>query len=211
MVKRKHDTRWMAGVALTAAIVILLANTPLGMIPLPITKATTVHVPVILGAIVFGPTAGAILGGIFGICSVVSNTIAPSLTSFAFSPFMSTTGLSGAVKALWISVGCRILIGLVAAWLWIILKKIRIPNYIALPVVGFFGSMTNTVCVMGSIYLLLAPEYAEARNIGMEALMGVIMTTVAVNGVPEALCAMILVTAIGMALLRFTRAGKAAK
>lgn len=211
MAKRKHDTRWMAGVALTAAIVILLANTPLGMVPLPITKATTVHVPVILGAIVFGPTAGAILGGVFGICSVISNTLTPSLTSFAFSPFMSTTGLSGAVKALWISVGCRILIGLVAAVLWIILKKLRVSNYVALPVVGFVGAMTNTVCVMGSIYLLLAPEYAAARNIGMEALLGVIMGTVALNGVPEALLAMVLVTAIGMALLRFTRAGKDAK
>ena len=210
MVKRKHDTRWMAGVALTAAIVILLANTPLGMVPLPITKATTVHVPVILGAIVFGPTAGMILGGVFGICSVISNTLTPSLTSFAFSPFMSTTGLSGAVKALWISVGCRILIGLVAACLWIILKKVKVPNYIALPVTGFVGAMTNTVCVMGSIYLLLGQQYAEAQNEAMSALMGIIMGTVTLNGIPEALAAMVLVTAIGMALLRFTRAGKSA-
>lgn len=209
MEKRKHDTKWMVGVALTAAIVILLANTPLGMVPLPITKATTVHIPVMLGAIVFGPMAGCILGGVFGLCSVISNTITPSLTSFAFSPFMSTTGIPGALKALWISVGCRILIGLVVGWLWIILKKVKVPNYIALPVAGFVGSMTNTVCVMGSIYLLLAQQYADVRSIGMEAVMGVIMTTVAVNGIPEALLALVLVSAIGMALLRFTRAGRA--
>ena len=43
-------------------VVILLANTPLGMIHLPIIKATTVHIPVILGAILLGPGAGAILG-----------------------------------------------------------------------------------------------------------------------------------------------------
>lgn len=42
----------MVSVALMAAIVILLANTPLGMIQLPIIiKATTVHIPVIIGAI----------------------------------------------------------------------------------------------------------------------------------------------------------------
>ena len=105
MKNRKHDTKWMVGVALTTAIVVLLANTPLGYIPLPITKATTVHIPVMLGAIVFGPLAGMILGCAMGICSIISNTITPSLTSFAFSPFMSTTGRSGAVKALWISVG----------------------------------------------------------------------------------------------------------
>ena len=205
MVKRKKDTRWMVGVALMAAIVVLLANTPLGMIQLPVTKATTVHIPVILGAIVLGPMAGAILGGVFGICSLISNTVTPTLTSFAFSPFMSTTGLSGALKALWISVGCRIMIGVVVGWLWIILKKVKVPDYIALPVAGFIGAMTNTVLVMGSIYLLLAQQYAAAKNVGVSAVMGLIMTTVAVNGIPEALAAMVLVAAIGMALLRIFR------
>ena len=47
MKTKKHDTQWMVSVALMAAIVILLANTPLGMIQLPIIKATTVHIPVI--------------------------------------------------------------------------------------------------------------------------------------------------------------------
>ena len=45
MKTKKHDTQWMVSVALMAAIVILLANTPLGMIQLPIIKATTVHIP----------------------------------------------------------------------------------------------------------------------------------------------------------------------
>ena len=57
----KKDTRYLVSVALMAAIVILLANTPLGMIQLPIIKATTVHIPVIIGAILLGPSAGAIL------------------------------------------------------------------------------------------------------------------------------------------------------
>ena len=61
----RHDTKWMVSVALMAAIVIVLANTPLGMIQLPIIKATTVHIPVILGAILLGPSAGAVLGAVF--------------------------------------------------------------------------------------------------------------------------------------------------
>lgn len=202
MVKRKKDTRWMVGVALMAAIVVLLANTPLGMIQLPVTKATTVHIPVILGGVVLGPMAGAILGGVFGICSLISNTVAPTLTSFAFSPFMSTTGLSGALKAIWISVGCRVMIGVVAGWLWIILKKLKCKETVALAVVGFVGALTNTVLVMGSIYVLLAEQYAAAKNVGGSAVMGLIMGTVAVNGIPEALAAMVLTTAIGAVLLR---------
>lgn len=192
-----------------AAIVVLLANTPLGMIQLPVTKATTVHIPVILGSVVFGPMAGAILGGVFGICSLVSNTITPNLTSFAFSPFMSTTGLAGAVKAIWISVGCRVMIGVVVGWLWFIMKKAKLSNTVALPVVGFIGSMTNTVLVMGSIYFLLAEQYAQAKNVGVSAVMGLVMGTVALNGIPEALAAMVLTTAIGAALLRVAgRTGK---
>jgi len=68
--------------------------------------------------------------------------------------------------------------------------------------VGFVGSMTNTVMVMGSIYVLLADQYAQAKNLAESAVMGVIMGTVAFNGVPEALLAMVLVGAIGLALLK---------
>ena len=205
MKTRKRDTRWMAAVAMFAAIIVVLANTPLGMIPLVVTKATTVHIPVILGAILLGPLAGGILGGVFGICSVISNTMTPALTSFAFSPFLSTTGVPGAMKALWVSVGCRILIGVVAGWLWKFLRKRNVNSWASLPLVGFVGSMVNTVLVMGSIYVLFAQQYAAAKDVAREAVFGLVMTTVAFNGIPEALAAAVLVAAIGKALLRVTR------
>lgn len=202
MKKSKHGTHWKVGVSLMAAIIVLLASTPLGMIQLPVIKATTTHIPVILGAIILGPMAGCILGGVFGICSMVSNTVAPTLLSFAFSPFMSTTGLIGAVKAIWISVGCRILIGLVSGWLWIFLKKAKLNDFIALPIVGFIGSMINTIMVMGSIYFLLAQQYAEAKNVALTAVYGLVMGTVTGAGVMEAIAALVLVTAIGKVLLK---------
>ncbi|MDL2295751.1 ECF transporter S component [Lachnospiraceae bacterium OttesenSCG-928-E19] len=198
---KKKDTRWMTSVALMAAIVIVLANTPLGMIQLPIIKATTVHIPVILGAILLGPMAGAILGGVFGICSLISNTMAPTLLSFAFSPFMSTTGLSGSLKAIWISVGCRILIGIVAGWLWILFTKIKLNQLIALPIVGFLGALTNTATVMGSIYLLFAQQYAQAREVALSAVWGLIIGTVTASGIPEAIAAAILVAVLGKILI----------
>ena len=203
MKTRKHDTHWMVGVAMMAAIVVLLANTPLGMIQLPIIKATTTHIPVILGAILMGPLAGTILGCVFGICSMINNTIAPALLSFAFSPFLSTS-LIGAVKALWVAVGCRAMIGLVSGWLWIALKRVRVNDYIALPVVGVAGAMTNTVLVMGSIYFLLAQQYAEVKNVALDAVFGLVMATVTASGIPEAIAAAVLVTAVGKALLRLT-------
>lgn len=216
MKNRKKDLRWMSRVALMAAAVVLLANTPIGMIQLPIIKATTVHIPVIIGAIILGPTAGAILGAVFGICSIVSNTASPTLLSFAFSPFLSTTGISGALKAIWIAVGCRIAIGVVSGWLWIALKKIRrkgseLSDLLALPIVGFIGSMTNTIMVLGSIYLLFSPQYAEAKNVAMSAVFGLIMATVTASGIPEAIAAMIIVTAIGKALFITVRKRRTAK
>ena len=171
------------------------------LIQLPIIKATTTHIPVIVGAILLGPLAGCILGGVFGICSLISNTIAPVAVSICFSPFLSQTGLVGALKATWVSVGCRILIGFVAGWLWIILKKIRLADYIALPVVGFIGSMTNTVAVLGSIFFLFRAEYAAANQTSVELVYDLIIGVVAGAGVMEAIAALVLVTAIGKALL----------
>ena len=206
MNKKKKDTRWMVTVALMMAVVIVLANTPLGLIQLPIIKATTVHIPVIVGAIVLGPLAGGILGATFGVCSMINNTLSPALLSFAFSPFLSTTGIPGVIKALWISIGCRILLGVAAGWLWILLKKLRMNRNIALVVVGFTTSIFHTIMVMGSIFVLLAVEYAKAREVGESAVFGLIMGTVAASGIPEAIAAAVLVFALGKVLLKVYKA-----
>lgn len=204
MKTRKKDTRWLAMMALFIAIQLFLNVTGIGLIPLPVIKGTTLHIPVILGAIVLGPMAGGILGGVFGLCSIWNNTATPALLSFALSPFMAED-IVGALKSLWIALGCRILIGVVAGWLWIALKKKNLGDFIALPVVGAAGALTNTVLVMGSIALLLAPEYAAANHIGMEAVMWTILGVIGSSGVVEAIGAVILVTAIGKALLKLDR------
>ena len=204
MKTRKRDTRWLVLLALFVAIEIFLNVTGIGLIPLPLIKASTLHIPVIIGAVLMGPLAGGILGGVFGLCSIWSNSTAPGLLSFAFSPFLATSA-AGAVKTIWIAFGCRVLIGVVAGWLWIILKKLRVNDLVALPVVGVAGALTNTGLVMTSIYLLLSPEFAAAKNIAMEAVLGGVMAIVAANGVPEAIAAAVLVTAIGKALLQVNR------
>lgn len=202
MKTRKKDTRWLVSVALMAAIIIVLANTPLGMIQLPIIKATTVHIPVIIGAILLGPEAGAILGLVFGVNSLISNTVAPTLLSFAFSPFLSTTGILGALKAIWVSVGCRVCIGVASGWIWILLRKVKRNQIVALVMTGFLGSMVNTVTVMGSIYVLFAKQYAEAKEVAVSAVWGLVMGTITASGIPEAIAAAILVAMITKVLLK---------
>lgn len=203
MKTRKYDTRWMVGVAMFVALQLVLQITGIGLIPLPFIKATTLHIPVIIGAVVLGPLAGGLLGGVFGLCSMWTNTVASSALSFAFSPVLAAenSGASGALKAVWIAFGCRVLIGVVSGWLWIGLKKLKVNDFVALPVVGVAGAMTNTVLVMGSIYFLLRPEYAALKNVAMEVVLGLIMGVVGTSGVAEAIAAAVLVTAIGKALL----------
>ena len=64
----KLTTRKLAVTGMLAAISIILGLTPVGLIPLPFspTKATIMHIPVIIGTIVEGPVVGLIIGLIFG-------------------------------------------------------------------------------------------------------------------------------------------------
>ena len=59
-------------VTLFAAILLLLALTPLGYIRTPILNITILTVPIAIGAIALGPTAGAVLGFVFGLTSAWS-------------------------------------------------------------------------------------------------------------------------------------------
>lgn len=201
MKSRKLDTRYMATLSMLCGLLLVMGMTGIGFIPLPVIKATTMHIPVILGAVLLGPGAGAALGAVFGLCSIWANTTTPGLLSFAFSPFMTTEGLIGVVKSLWIALGCRILFGLVAGWLWKLVKRIVKQDYVALPVTAAISTICHTVLVMGSIYLLLAQQYAEAKNVAISAVFGLIMGTVTASGIPEAIIAAVLVTVIGKALL----------
>lgn len=206
--KQQRDTKRMVLLGMLIAVLLVMGMTGIGFIPLPVIKATTMHIPVILGAVLLGPGAGAVLGGAFGLCSIWANTTTPGLLSFAFSPFMSTTGFPGMVKSVWIALGCRILFGWLAGWIWKLLKKLKMGDMVALPVTGAVATVLHTLLVMGSIYVLLAQQYADAKQVGVSAVFGLVMGTVTASGIPEAIVAAVLVTAIGKALLRFTAAGK---
>lgn len=205
MKKKNVDVRYLVSLAMMCAVLLVLGMTGIGFIQLPVIKATTMHIPVILGAILLGPGAGAVLGGVFGLCSIWANTTAPGLLSFAFSPFMTTEGLPGVLKSLWIALGCRILLGLLADWFWKLFKKVLKKDYVALPVTAALASVCHTILVMGSIYILLAQQYADAKNVAASAVFDLVLGTIVASGIPEAIAAAILVTGIGKALLNISK------
>lgn len=204
MKQKTLDTRYMALLAMLCGVLLVMGMTGIGFIPLPVIKATTMHIPVILGAILLGPKAGAVLGAVFGLCSIWANTTTPGLLSFAFSPFMTTEGLPGVAKSLWIALGCRMLFGWLAGIFWIAIRKFVKKEYAALPITAALSTICHTLLVMGSIYFLLSQQYAAAKNVPLSAVFGLVMGTVTASGIPEAIVAAILVTVIGKALLHLT-------
>jgi uncharacterized membrane protein len=190
-----------------AAIIFILAFTPIGFIQLGIIKTTIIHVPVILGSILLGPSVGAVLGGLFGVTSLVTNTMMPALLSFAFSPFIPVPGTGeGSWLALIVCFIPRILVGIVPYYVYkafrIIFSSKRL-DWVSLSIAGIVGSLTNTILVLGLLYFFFQDAYATAKNISTDAVMAAIMTIVAVNGVPEAIVAAIIITALGKVLMRF--------
>lgn len=187
------------------AIIILLAATPfLGYIPLGFTRATIIHIPVIIGSILLGPFYGAFLGFVFGLTSLINNTVNPTVTSFVFTPFYSLGTSSGNFWSLVICFVPRILVGIVPHYLYKGMKKIKNNDVLALSIAGVGGSLTNTLLVMNFIYLFFGQSYAAAKNVPMTTLYGVILSVIAINGIPEAIVAGILTTAICKALFRYT-------
>ena len=65
------------------------------------------HVPVIIGSILLGPKKGAFLGGMFGLASLLKNTLVPGLSSFVFTPLIPAPAWIGAAPGPCSSALCR--------------------------------------------------------------------------------------------------------
>ncbi len=113
--------------ALFTAIIVIMAFTPLGYIPLVVINATIIHIPVILGALFLGPKKGAFLGFVFGLTSLINNTVkAVTASAFVFSPVLAyrVAGVSGIFKSLYICFVPRILVGVVPYFVWLLIRRI---------------------------------------------------------------------------------------
>ncbi|SEA11396.1 Uncharacterized membrane protein [Pseudobutyrivibrio sp. ACV-2] len=118
--------------ALFVAIIVVMASTPLGYIPLVVINATTLHIPVIIGSIFLGPKKGGFLGGVFGLTSFIKSSLTPTPSAFAFSPVAALTmlphdtvgqAIALVFKSTFIAIVPRILIGVVPYFVYIGIKK----------------------------------------------------------------------------------------
>lgn len=200
-VKSRLNARKIAITGVLSAFSILLTMVPqLGYIPIGPVQITTMHIPVIIGAVLEGPFVGAIIGLIFGLSSLyTAATIFASMpTAFVFlNPLVSVLP--------------RILIGIAAYYAYSGIKKLFKKKSIAVVFGSIAGTVTNTVGVLGMIYILYAKPYAEAiiksspEPIAVKSLAGIIFGGLALNFVVEIIMAALICTPVVLSITRLKR------
>ncbi|MGL5764343.1 MAG: ECF transporter S component [Sarcina sp.] len=195
----RTKTRKLVIVAMLSAISIFLGLTGLGFIIIPPVKATIMHIPVIIGAILEGPVVGGLIGLVFGLFSMYQAFTAPEPTSFLFwNPI--------------IAILPRILIGVGSYYIYIISVKAAKKNlkltaiigdllvsilvFLAISAiakaVGSTESTANIIAIIVGIILFIIiitviirfkhTNKEEALSIGISAVLGTMINTIGVLG-----------------------------
>ena len=197
--KSRSRNLFIAQFSILLAVLVIVAFTPLGSIPAigPIV-ATTVHIPIIITAILLGTKAGTLMGFIGGVLSLVIWTFMPPNPpmAFVFSPFLNVGELSGNFWSVVISIVPRTAIGFVAGAVFGFAKQFMEKREIkgkkeaaAYALAGVLGSLANTFGVLGGIYLFFAHSFAELAGVGVEIVILVLGGIVLSSGIPEAVLA----------------------
>ncbi|UQS86380.1 ECF transporter S component [Nicoliella spurrieriana] len=176
------------------ALILIQTTIPgLGYIPFGPLSLTIIPVTVILAAVLLGTTDGMLIGGIWGIITFIRAFFWPT------SPLAQYVFINPLVSIL-----PRILIGLVAG---VIFNRIIRYNHRKawLAIVGGLGSLTNTIFLLGMIYVFYHGYAHELYHINVKALLPYLLTVLATNGLLEALIAAGLTPLIATPLLKFTK------
>lgn len=159
--RKRLTTRTIVLTGLLASLTIVLATTPIGLIPIPNASGamTTVHLPVIVGGIALGPIAGSLLGLILG------------LFTLRFAPWF-------------VVIPARLLIGPVA---YLVYRSI--PNRTAgAALAAVAGTLANTIGVLGAaVVAKLMPLSAALGVAALNGTLEVILAVVVVTPVIRAL------------------------
>ena len=181
----------MVLLALFVALIFLLGQTPLGMIPLGWCNVTLLVIPVAVGTIVLGLKSGLVLGLAFGATSFVSALIRPSVlvaTLMGASPVLTAV----------MTFLPRLCIPLVIHLVHTLLEK-KHPH-ISVAVASACGSLTNTVLYLGLMLL-----FYVLCGIDNTAVLTAIGATAGGAGPCEAIAAALICPPIVLALKKVRR------
>ena len=193
--EKKFTVKQFVEMALLAAIILLLAFTPIGYIRTFGLEITLIVVPVTVGAVTLGPAAGAVLGAVFGITSFIQ--------CFGMSPFGSVLLSISPINTFIVCVVSRVLMGWLTGLLYQCLKKVKSIRKISVVIANLAGPLLNTFFFMGTLVLFFYnTEYIQgiAASLGASNALMFVAAFVGVNGVIEAALCFVVGSAVSKAL-----------
>ncbi len=180
----------MVLLAMLIALQAILAFTPIGFIMIPpMISITLMHIPVIIGAVILGPTCGSILGFSFGLMSMIKATTSASYGDLIFSPFVSPNPVASIIMCF----VPRILLGVIAGFLFILLRKKWGKDILAIGISAAVASLFHTISVLTLMWCLFDALELKA----------VFTIAFGLNGILELVVGIILSVAISKPLLKY--------
>lgn len=198
---KKRKLVRLTTLALLSAIVWLMSFTPLGYFKTVGLEVSFLMIPVLIGAILLGPTAGAILGLQFGITSFIQ--------CFGMSGFGTALMTLNPVATFIVCVPTRLLAGWIPGLIFRGLSTIdKTPKKLISSIItALSGSLSNTVFFMGTLVLFF---WQSEILISMQATLGTtnvlwfILLFVGVQGLIEILVGAVVAPPIAIALRHAT-------
>ena len=194
--KGKMSTRTLVLTGALIALIAVLTFTPLGYIRVGVLSITLIPVPVVVGAILLGPSVGALLGLVFGITSFVQ--------CFGLDPFGTMLFSISPVYTVLLCFAPRILMGWLSGLIFRALtRKKEHPPIYTFFATSLSGALMNTIFFMSLLFLLFGQtEYIRQMQGGM-TVFAYLWATVALNAVVEAAACLVIGSAISRALYKF--------
>ena len=194
-----RKTSYLVRLAIMVAITLVLAYTPLGYFKTAGLEISFMMVPVTVGAVLLGPAAGAILGGLFGLTSFIQ-----CLTGSLFGAALLS------INPIFTLITC-VIPRILAGWLPGLLFKVwnerleKKDGLVPCAVCCLAGPVLNTLFFMSALCLFFfQTDYIQGMAGGLNV-FAFVVAFVGVQGAVEALVCFVLGTAIGKALLRLIR------
>ena len=190
------------GLAVFALIIVVMAFTPVGFLKTGNLEASFLVVPVAIGAILLGPTYGAVLGLVMGVVSFAQCFGASDMGSALF-------GVS-AVNTFLLCVIPRVICAWMAGVFYDLLSKIdktgfvpQIAAAVVCPIFNFILFMLGLSLLFGQTpYLLNLQTQMNASGIGFYFALG------GMNLLYELLASVVLTTGISTLILKFKNRNK---
>ena len=189
----------MTQLAILVAVMLLFAFTPLGYLKTAGVEISFMMIPVVIGAIVIGPGAGAALGAVFGITSFIQ--------CFGMSLF---GGPLLAINPFYTFLTCmipRILAGWLPGLIFRALNKIDKTRLLSFGAASLSGALLNTILFIAMLLLLFGnTEYILSLQ-GDLSVLAFAVAFVGFNSVLEAAFCLVAGTAVSKALMHFSKKG----